>query len=282
MDDQHKHSFSYSNVCLLPKEQIGIHRQPTWELSYIVNGSGTRRIGDREEPFSRGEVVLIPPEIPHCWHFDGGDLDPQGRIANITLIFSDELLEKCVMAFPEFKGAIHIVQNIRMAIRLDKDKSLRIVPVLKEMSQLDSARKVVSFMSILLILSSSGTDCIVGSKQNEDKEKKRIDKIKTYVTCNAVRDISLDDIAKHVGMNRSSFCVFFKRVFRKTFFEYLNEYRIFLACQLLAQGKMTISEVCFQSGFNGVPYFSRVFRKVMGASPKNYRQIGGLPDKMQK
>ena len=276
MDNPQKQSFSYNFVRLSPREQIGVHRQKTWELSYIVNGAGTRLIGDRTEPFSRGEVVLIPPGIPHCWYFDGGDVDKKGQIANITITFGDEQLEKCIIAFPEFESVVRTVQGIQSAIKLNREKSLRIISVLEEMSHQNAVQRIVSLMNVLIILSSSGTDSVVGTKQNEDKERERIDNIRTYVICNAVRDISLDDIAKHVGMNRSSFCVFFKKSFGKTFFEYLNEFRVSLAQQMLLEGKLSISEVCFQSGFNGVPYFSRVFKKVTGLTPSSW-QTSGLP-----
>ena len=54
-------SFTFDDVCLAPGEQIGLHEQATWELSYIIVGSGMRLIGDRTEPFGSGEVVAICP-----------------------------------------------------------------------------------------------------------------------------------------------------------------------------------------------------------------------------
>ena len=76
-----EHSFTFNNVSLTPSEQIGLHRQPLWELSYIVTGSGMRLIGDMTEPFQCGEVVMIPPEIPHCWIFNNNDTDANGQIS---------------------------------------------------------------------------------------------------------------------------------------------------------------------------------------------------------
>ena len=75
-------------------------------------------------------------------------------------------------------------------------------------------------------------------------------------------------------MNRSSFCIFFKKVTGKTFITYLNEYRIELVCQKLKQQKMNISEACFQSGFNNITYFNRVFKQMKGISPSEYIKKG--------
>ncbi|WP_103984048.1 cupin domain-containing protein [Parabacteroides chinchillae] len=96
-----KQSFSYDYVRLSPTEQIGLHRQSSWELTLIVIGSGIKLIGDTTEPFQSGEVVIIPPEIPHCWYFNGNNTDTEGKIVNITLSFTNEFLDHCSLNFPE-------------------------------------------------------------------------------------------------------------------------------------------------------------------------------------
>ena len=77
-------------------------------------------------------------------------------------------------------------------------------------------------------------------------------------------------IAEHVGMNRSSFCTFFKKATGQTYITYLNKLRVDRACYLLRQGKFNVTEVCYMVGFNDVPYFNRCFRNNRGMSPKDY------------
>ena len=59
-------SFNYANVHLPPEKQIGMHQQDTWELSYVIVGAGKRVIGDTTSYFTNGDLVFIPPCIPHC------------------------------------------------------------------------------------------------------------------------------------------------------------------------------------------------------------------------
>lgn len=60
---------SFLTMCILfGIEQISFHQSPDWELSYIITGSGTRVIGDVMETFSKGEIIFIPPMIPHVWY----------------------------------------------------------------------------------------------------------------------------------------------------------------------------------------------------------------------
>jgi quercetin dioxygenase-like cupin family protein len=89
MDIEATHSLDYSYVSQAYNEQIPLHSQDSWKLSYVIVGSGIRQIGYVREPFKAGEIVLIPPEIPHCWNFDRNVTDKDGRISNITLIFKN-------------------------------------------------------------------------------------------------------------------------------------------------------------------------------------------------
>lgn len=66
-----ENAFIFDDVLLTPKQQIPIHTQNEWELSYIIRGQGTKFLGEETQPFCEGEVILIPPKFPHGWFFDG-------------------------------------------------------------------------------------------------------------------------------------------------------------------------------------------------------------------
>ena len=74
-------------------------------------------------------------------------------------------------------------------------------------------------------------------------------------------------------MNRASFCVFFKKATNQTFISYLNSYRIDLACQLLEEQKMSISERCYAVRVDNISYFNRVFKRLKGVSPGSFRKV---------
>ena len=262
-----EHSFSFNNVSLAPSEQIGLHRQPLWELSYIVTGSGMRLIGDMTEPFQCGEVVMIPPEIPHCWIFNNNDTDANGQISNITITFTNEFLDNCSFVFPELRRYIEQLKDIRGAVKFDKRNAGFIASIMKVMCGQNDVGRLSSMIRLLSIISITDKAHIVGAYNVMDKKQERLNMVHTYVICNATRNISLDDVVRYVGMNRSAFCVFFKQATGKTFVTYLNEYRIELACQLLKQKNMSVSEICYHVGFTNIPYFNRTFKRMKGCSP---------------
>lgn len=266
--------FSYESVHLKPNEQITAHQQETWELSYVITGRGKRLIGDTVSPFESGEVVFIPPQIPHCWYFDKEATDEEGKIANITLVIGRDFLERCAYAFPVLADSIEKVRQKTDAVQFGKADARALIALLEEMRDMTDAERIASAIQILLRIARCETDCVIGHYQKLTKEARRLERIRTYVICNAGKGITIDDIASHVGMNRSAFCIFFKKATGKTFITYLNEYRTELACRLLKRGEMNISEVCFHAGFNNLSYFNRVFKALKGMTPGEWRCVG--------
>jgi YesN/AraC family two-component response regulator len=274
MKKQKEHSLLFNDVHIDPKHQIGMHKQHTWELSYVDVGSGIRTIGDTSEGFRSGEVVLIPPEIPHGWTFGEDDVDENGCIANISIMFEDNFMDDCASSFPELNEMIFMLKSNTDAIILNHKKSEPVVCLLRRMIHESDAERVATFIRVLITVAESEEYRIIGHPKEMNRETLLFNKVQTYIRCNYRRPISLDEISAYMGMNRSSFCIFFKRAIGKSLVNYLNEVRIDCACEHLKKRDANISEICYLSGFNDIPYFNRVFKKMKGVSPREYRHGG--------
>ena len=267
------HSFHFDHVRIYWNEQVTFHEQNTWELSYIITGSGQRIIGDTMESFSRDEIILIPPDIPHCWSFDEMDADDSGKIENITITFSDLFLENFKHTFPEFDDIINKILQNKEAISFKGDTLIQLQTLLISMKTESEVEKISTLIKVLSLISSSENANAVGKPVIEDKKAKRMQKILLYIMNNYQNTITLEEMAKLVDLDKSSFCIFFKKMTGKTFFSYLTEYRIESSCQMITKTNLTIAEICFASGFNDVPYYNRVFKKIKNIRPTEYRKM---------
>jgi AraC-like DNA-binding protein len=265
------HSFEFNDVHIAPGHQIDMHRQSSWELSYVSLGSGVRTVGDDVQRFNDGDVVLVPPDIPHQWSFDADNTDADGKIANITLTFYDAFLDRCASLFHELGSAVLKLRENTAAVKFGKEKSAILITLLEGMRDENDAERVASVIRILVEMSEDRQLIVVGRKNITNAREYQINQIKTYVACNFCRAISIDDIALHIHKNRTSFCRFFRQNIGMSFVNYVNEYRITIACELLKKPDMNISQVCFTSGFNDIPYFCRVFHRIKGMSPRQFR-----------
>ncbi|MBI2090715.1 MAG: helix-turn-helix domain-containing protein [Deltaproteobacteria bacterium] len=96
-------------------------------------------------------------------------------------------------------------------------------------------------------------------------------KIEAYLAENQNRSISTRDLAQRVRLSPCYFCKLFKKQTGLTFTEYRRRERVEKAKRLLLDPYRRVSEVAFEAGFDSIPYFNRVFRRVVGCSPSAYR-----------
>ena len=109
------------------------------------------------------------------------------------------------------------------------------------------------------------------SMETEVKDNDRINVVFNHVKTNFKEDISLEEIADLVSMTVPSFCRYFKKITNKTFTQFVNEYRLVHASKLLAEQPMSITQVCYDSGFNNFSHFNKSFKAFTGQNPSEYR-----------
>ena len=105
----------------------------------------------------------------------------------------------------------------------------------------------------------------------EETSEDRIHKVINYISEKYTKDITLDDLAEVSHMTTNSFCRYFKSRTGKTAFQFIREYRINKACQMLINGEKTIAEVCYDTGFNSFSSFNRIFKSLKNTSASEYK-----------
>lgn len=267
--------FFFDHVHITWDNQINLHQQDSWELSYVITGRGMRVIGDTIEPFSQGEVILIPPNIPHCWSFDEEICDSTGKIENITISFTDQLLSDVSGIFEVLSDVTQGISGCTNAISFSGRILSDLQKTMTEMVKETAAERISSLIRILCLIATPDNGNIVGRPVVEDRNMKRKQALYLYVMNNYQHNITLDEVARFIGMEKSAFCVFFKKMTGKSFFTFLTDYRIEASCQMLLKTSKSVAEVCIASGFRDVPYYNRIFKKTMKITPSEYRKENG-------
>jgi len=103
-----------------------------------------------------------------------------------------------------------------------------------------------------------------------------LERIQGAIQENYKKPVGSSDIARKLGLNRDYMERVFRKNYKKTIVESLNEKRILEARNLLrSEGRKNISEIAFSCGFNDPHYFRRIFKRVTGLSPTQFRSIEG-------
>lgn len=270
--EENRDYFFFDHVHITWDNQINLHQQDSWEISYVITGRGVRVIGDMIEPFSQGEIILIPPNIPHCWSFDEDICDDRGQIENITITFSRRMLAELCNVFPVLSDTVDKISDNNNAVSFEGQVLYDLQNTMMSMITETPAERISSLIRILCLIAVPDNVYIVGRPVIEDKNMKRKQSIYLYVMNNYQHNITLDEASRFAGMEKSAFCVFFKRMTGKSFFTFLTDYRIEASCQMLLKTSKSVAEVCIASGFRDVPYYNRVFKKAKEMTPSEYRR----------
>lgn len=263
--------WTYHHVKIKPHEQIGIHNQNTWELSYIIKGQGERVIDGETASFSEKDLVLVVPKAEHGWIFDPEITDADGNIECISLRWSSELFSHLEMLFPAWTEVKNQLLAISQCAVFDTKQSSEIVDKLLLLDQCGEEQFPIYLLDLFLSIL-KGIQSASRIKKKLSIADTRLKQIEIYTSCNFSRSITLSDVSQHVGMNRSAFCTFFRRETGESYMTYLKRYRLNFARQLIEHTGNSISSICWQCGFNDLGYFDRIFRNEFGFSPTDCRK----------
>lgn len=266
------HSFFFINQRVETNLEAKLHRHDAWELYYVVHGYGNRMAGDTLQPFAAGDVALIPPSMLHRWEYAPDSADTDGCVRYLMVAFSHSLVERCMEVFPELRNRLVGVIFPTDALKFGAESSRVIRKILTEMKGMDELGRLSAMFCLLPVIFTSSDHTFAGKPMRIERDVRRMQQICAYVMAHYVHSIALDDIAAEVGMNRSAFCSYFKRCKGMTFSQFVTQYRLNTACELLKHSQKGVSEICYTVGFNDLPHFVRVFTNAMGMSPSKYRK----------
>lgn len=272
LPEAENHSFFFIDQRVEPELEAKLHRHDAWELYYVVHGQGNRMAGDTLQPFAAGDAVLIPPSMFHRWEYAPDSTDKDGCVRYLMAAFSHSLVVRCMEVFPELRNSLSGVTFPTDALKFGRESTRTIRKALYEINGMDELGRLSAMFRLLPVLFTSSDHTIAGKPIHIERNVRRMLQISAYVMKHYVHTITLDDIAAEVGMNRAAFCSYFKRCKGMTFSQFVTQYRLNTACELLKHSQKGVSEICYTVGFNDLPHFVRVFTRAMGMSPSKYRK----------
>jgi AraC-like DNA-binding protein len=102
-------------------------------------------------------------------------------------------------------------------------------------------------------------------------DKIRMGSVYKYIHANYNHSPDVNKVAAAVHLSTAAFCRYFKKQTKMTFTDFVNQYRLTVAKTLLLQNK-TISEACYEVGFESLSYFNKLFRKIAGENPSQFKK----------
>ncbi|MCK8493365.1 MULTISPECIES: AraC family transcriptional regulator [Spirosoma] len=272
------------------KELVESHFDPNWhfhphyQLFLVEEGSGTRFIGDSIKPFGPGDLVFLGPNLPHLWRSDQDYFQKQSGLATrgIVVYFAEDFLGTDFFKNQEMSLLRQLLNQARQGLEWTGPTRARAEAALQSMTrQSVGFERVISLLILLNDLSHAMDYQRITSpgytNTVKPTETDRMQLVHDYVLGHFPDDLSLETVADLAGMTPPAFCRYFKARANKTFSEFVSEVRIGHACKLLIGGKLSVTQISFESGFRTLSNFNRQFKDITGQTPsayvKTYRHI---------
>ncbi|SMO50558.1 AraC family transcriptional regulator [Fodinibius sediminis] len=268
-----KHSF------LVSEHELGahtskIHSHGNYELNFITHGWGRRYVGDNISSFQAGDLVLMGPDLPHCWEVKGTYSKESPRC--IVIHFQEDFLGSDFINTPELKPVLELLRDSPQGLHFKGTHITDVRKQLEMMLESDGLKSLVGLLEIFRLLLEFKEYSYLSTpgyiQQSHQSDFKKINKIYEYIFVNFQQDITLEEVADLVNITPGALCRYFKNKTGKTLFSFLKEVRIGYACKLLNVTNKTVTEICYESGYNTLAHFNTQFKEIKGTTPGRYRK----------
>lgn len=269
----HRHSFITRKLQLDPNSHK-IHSHKNFELNYITSGSGKRIVGNSISSFTQGDLVLLGPDMPHCW--DILEFEQDSPPECIVTHFYENIISSDFFNIPELEHVVGLLKNSVNGILFKGRKTEKVGTLLRKMVSLNGLELYIELLKVfhlLLGIEERENLALPSSLPNIfDKDQNHINKIYEYVFRNIQTGIKLKEASALVYMEPGSFCRYFRKKTNRTFMDYVKSVRIGIAAKLLAETDKQITQICYECGYNNLANFNHYFKIIMKKTPSEYRK----------
>lgn len=266
----------------LPHFIVPWHYHPEIEIMYILEGTGTRFVGDHIGQYQEGDVCMVGPKLPHEWRSDD-EFFKRGaglKASCLCLFFLKDIFEDHLIRLPEMNNIRQLIERSRWGIKFGGKPREEIGNFIKRSVHETGATRIVNFISLLEMMATTDEYELLAStgftESVNSSDFERFDKVYQYMMKHFTKPIRLEEVASLVGLSPNAFCRYFRERTKKTFIQYLNDIRIGHAKKLLIEGRMKISTLSMESGFNNLSNFIEQFKRSTQMSPSEYQKKFGV------
>ena len=247
------------------------HFHPEYEIVYVETPAGFRHIGDHISKYEDSDLALIGPNIPHL-NFDYG---VKTTVETVVVQMKEDFLGKDFFSLPEMTAIKALFEKAKSGLAFYGESKKLAGEKLKQLTSLSHFKQLLTLLDVFQLLAQSNEVQMLHAKPIASasllKEQQRIHKVYHFIETNYQREIDVNEVAELCHLTTAAFCRYFKKSTHYTFTDFLNHFRINQSKKILMQDK-TVTEACYESGFENISYFNKTFKKFTGENPSLFRK----------
>lgn len=251
-----------------PKSMLKCHYHSRYEIYYLYSGERFYFIQDKTFHIKKGSLVLIPPNIVHA------TLNVQNIAYERFLVtFTDSDMEYFCSYFPDI-NFYETFENGIYVVNFSPKEQLVVESILEKMRDSEDFTSKQFFLSQLLFLANKTKEAKPVEDDNElSGTQKTITEVVAHINNNFQTELNLENISSEFFIDSCYLSRIFKKTVGMSFVDYINNVRVMEAKKLLISTDESIISIAENVGFKSNTHFGRVFKKITGIPPLQYRKI---------
>lgn len=247
------------------------HYHPEYELVYVEAVTGIRHVGQHISSFMGSDLVLIGSNVPHL-NFDYGI---ETEYHQIVVQLKENFLGDALKETPEFTLIHELFEKAYLGLSFSGETKEIVAQKLKFMQGLGHFEQLINLLEVFHVLANSKEVKELNEQDTSIKlffdDKIRMGSVYKYIHLNYDKNPDVNAVASAVHLSTAAFCRYFKKQTRMTFTDFVNQYRITQAKTLLLKD-VSVSEACYEVGFESLSYFNKLFRTLTGENPSAFKK----------
>lgn len=252
-----------------------VHSHAQYEIYYFHGGRCTYVLGERAIPLQPGDLIFMNGLTPHR-----PQVDPSAAYIRTMFSFDPHVIQvfgNSLLACNPLKP-FETLRNHHL--RLNPDARAECENILERINRFYSSddilhhnRMLAAFYDLLMFICEQCRHEITNAPHALTNSERYVQQIVTYIETHYMQDISVDDMAGDLHLNRHHLMKVFREVTGMTISDYLFKRRIDQAKTLFYRNtRISVADIGYQVGFKHPSHFSRTFKKLVGISPERYRK----------
>ena len=247
------------------------HYHPEFELVYVEADAGIRHVGTHISGYTHSDLVFIGGNLPHL----NFDYRLKHDYQQIVIQLKTDFMGTAIPTAPEFDTIQSLFKKAEYGISFSGDTKQIVSHKLKQFDKLNGYQQLIHLIDIFHILAESKEYTVLNSDLSSSafilKDKIRMGAIYEYIDKYFDQKPDVNQVASKVHLSTAAFCRYFKRQTNMTFTDFVNQYRIERAKNLLIQDH-NVTETGYAVGFESISYFNRLFNKIVGENPSVFKK----------
>lgn len=262
------------------QRDVILHKHDCFELAYIMEGSAIQTLDGKSESVQKGAYFII----------DHGSVHNYTNCKNLELVnclFMAEIIDASLTNCSSFDQLMQVCMiryykqylGLTPVNRIFYDEDGKILKILKEMVD-EYQNQNIGYQELfrgklleILILTMRKVVQQYGNVPIEKiTDSSIVREAVRYFEANYQEKALLSNFCKKHHYNTQYMSRLFKKETSLTALEYIQKIRIEKSCDLLVGTSLTIREIAHQTGYEDIKFFNRVFRKMVGMTPSEYRK----------